>query len=254
MDPWDDAVIRVLPVSVRCYTLTMSETVRVNFNAPVPLFPLPEAILLPQSVAPLHIFEPRYQQMIEHTLDGAGQIAMACFSDDQWRHGDNSLPELRPVTCLGQIVQHQRVSDGYQIILHGICRARIATMVEPEGSTLYRAAHLRPLKDESSEAINLDNIRAEFESLLCDTDLSQMQSVGMVLKCMESEHFDTSTLLEIIAAALVRDTDRRYAILAESSIMGRADIIRDELLRLEHLLLLAGRQRRADGDFNVTVN
>lgn len=232
----------------------MSETVRVNFNLPVPLFPLPEAILLPQSVAPLHIFEPRYRQMVEHTLDGAGQIAMACFSGDDWKHGDEALPDLKPVTCLGQIVQHQRVSDGYQIILHGICRARIDTMIEPAGSTLYRSAHLKPLMDKGSDSIQLDNVRAEFESLLCDTDLSQMQSVGMVLKCMESQQFDTPTLLEIIAAALVRDTDQRYAILAESSVTGRADIIRDELLRLEHLLLLAGRQRRADGDYNVSMN
>ena len=88
----------------------------------------------------------------------------------------------------------------------------------------------------------------------CDTDLRQMQSVEMVLKCMESQQFDTTTLLEIIAAALVRDTDRRYEILAESSVTTRADIIRDELLRLEHLLLLAGRQRREGGDYNVSVN
>jgi len=232
----------------------MSETIRVNFKKPIPLFPLPEAILLPQSVAPLHIFEPRYRQMVERALDGSGQIAMACFSGDEWKQGYEPLPGLRPVTCLGQIVQHQRVSDGFQIILHGICRARISTMVEPDGSTLYRSAHLKPLIDQGSDSIQLDSVRAELESLLCDTDLSQMQSVGMVLKCMESQQFDTTTLLEIIAAALVRDTDRRYEILAESSVTGRADIIRDELLRLEHLLLLAGRQRREDGDYNVSVN
>ena len=232
----------------------MSETIRVNFNVPVPLFPLPEAILLPQSVAPLHIFEPRYRQMVERSLDGSGQIAMACFSDDEWKHGHEPLPTLKPVTCLGQIVQHQRVSDGYQIILHGICRARISTMVEPEGGTLYRSAYLKPLVDEGSDPVQLDSVRAEFESLLCDTDLRQMQSVEMVLKCMESQQFDTTTLLEIIAAALVRDTDRRYEILAESSVTTRADIIRDELLRLEHLLLLAGRQRREGGDYNVSIN
>ena len=127
-------------------------------------------------------------------------------------------------------------------------------MVEPEGSTLYRSAYLKPLLDQGSDSIQLDNVRAEFESLLCDTDLSRMQSVGMVLKCMESQQFDTPTILEIIAAALVRDTDQRYAILAESSVTGRADIIRSELLRLEHLLLLASRQHRADGDYNVSVN
>ena len=109
-----------------CYTdPEMSKTIRVNFQLPIPLFPLPEAILLPQSVTPLHIFEPRYRQMVETTLDRSGQIAMACFADETWRDAYDAAPPLRPVVCLGQIVQHERVSDGYNIVLHGVCRARL---------------------------------------------------------------------------------------------------------------------------------
>ena len=232
----------------------MAESVRVNFNLPVPLFPLPEAILLPQSVAPLHVFEPRYRQMVEDTLDRTGQIAMACFADDSWQGDNSETPSLRPVVCLGQIVQHERVSDGYQIVLHGICRARIISMVEPKGDVLYRSATLRPLLDPAPDQVNLDSVRAELESLLCDTDLQRLESVTMVLKCMESQEVDTTTLLEIIASALVRDANTRYAILAEASVAGRADLVRGELLRLEHMLLLATRQRPADGDYNISIN
>ena len=232
----------------------MTESVRVNFNLPVPLFPLPEAILLPQSVAPLHIFEPRYRQMVEDTLDRAGQIAMACFADDSWQQGSDGARPLRPIVCLGQIVQHERVHDGYQIVLHGICRARIISMIEPEGDVLYRSATLRPLMDPSPDETDLDLVRSELESLLCDTDLQRLESVTMVLKCMESQQVDTPTLLEIIASALVRDANARYAILAEASVAARADLVREELLRLEHLLLLATRQQRDELDYNVTIN
>ncbi|MCH2134488.1 MAG: LON peptidase substrate-binding domain-containing protein [Phycisphaerales bacterium] len=232
----------------------MSTSVRVNFNLPVPLFPLPEAILLPQSVAPIHIFEPRYCQMIEDTLDRAGQIGLACFADNSWRDQYEDTPALRPVVCLGQIVQHERVSDGYQVVLHGICRARIISMVEPAGDVLYRAANLRPLLGDEPEEAEMELLRSELESLLCDTDLRKMESVTMVLKCMENQQVDTPTLLEIVAAALVHDSSLRYEILAEASVSGRADLVRDELLRLEHLLLLAFRQHRADGDYHVSIN
>ncbi len=232
----------------------MAETVRVNFNLPIPLFPLPEVVLLPQSVAPLHIFEPRYRQMVEHTLDRAGQIAMACFSGQSWQSGYDETPDLRPIVCLGQIVQHERVHDGFQIVLHGICRARIMTMVEPQGDVLYRAAHLRPLLDADAETTDLDMVRSELESLMCDTDLQRLESVNMVLKCMESQQIDTPTLLEIITSALIRDADAKYAILAEASVNARADLVREQLLRLEHLLLLATRQQRDDLDYNVSIN
>ena len=162
----------------------MSEAVRVNFSLPVPLFPLPEAILLPQSVAPIHVFEPRYCQMVEDTLDRAGQIALACFADNSWQDDYEGNPVLRPVVCLGQIVQHERVPDGYQVVLHGICRARIISMVEPIGDIMYRAANLRPMLAPETDEADLDSVRAELESLLCDTDLHNLESVSMVLKCM----------------------------------------------------------------------
>ena len=62
-------------------------SIRVNFNKPIPLFPLDSVVLLPQQVMPLHIFEPRYRQMVDEALDSVGQIAMAVIDK-----GD--LPEM----------------------------------------------------------------------------------------------------------------------------------------------------------------
>jgi hypothetical protein len=55
-------------------------SIRVNFSRPLPLFPLPQVVMLPQQITPLHIFEPRYRQMVDRALDGAGQIAMAKYA------------------------------------------------------------------------------------------------------------------------------------------------------------------------------
>ena len=62
-------VERAAATAVGC-ALYMSRVLR------VPLFPLPGAILFPRSQLPLHIFEPRYREMVRDAIDGPGRIAM----------------------------------------------------------------------------------------------------------------------------------------------------------------------------------
>ena len=65
-DPWSSAQRRRLSAAA----VHMSRTLR------VPIFPLAGAILFPRSQLPLHIFEPRYREMVRDAIDGAGRIAM----------------------------------------------------------------------------------------------------------------------------------------------------------------------------------
>jgi len=58
----------------------MTEAIRVNFGRPMPVFPLPDAVLLPHAIQPLHVFEQRYRQLVNDCLDGSGQIAIAAFA------------------------------------------------------------------------------------------------------------------------------------------------------------------------------
>ncbi|UCD73944.1 MAG: LON peptidase substrate-binding domain-containing protein, partial [Phycisphaerales bacterium] len=131
----------------------MAELIHVNFGKPMPVFPLPETVLLPHAVQPLHIFEPRYLQMVNHCLDSSGQFAMATFQgridEETYRWG---LPPLRPAVCVGQIVRHESYPDGrQQITLHGVCRAKILDLVEPDEEREYRMAHLIPLEAVEEE-------------------------------------------------------------------------------------------------------
>ncbi|MGP1309805.1 MAG: LON peptidase substrate-binding domain-containing protein, partial [Phycisphaerales bacterium] len=92
--------------------------IRVNFNRPMPVFPLREVVLFPHAAIPLHIFEERYRDMVDDALDGAGQIAMAVFEGERWTQEYHGRPPIRPAVCVGQILQHERLADGrYNIIL-----------------------------------------------------------------------------------------------------------------------------------------
>ena len=64
----------------------------------VPIFPLPGAILFPRAQLPLHIFEPRYREMVRDAIDGSGRIGMIQPSrlDDEERDQDQHPCKARP--------------------------------------------------------------------------------------------------------------------------------------------------------------
>src|SRR5581483_11492817 len=95
-----------------------------DFSA-VPLFPLPNVVLFPRAVLPLHIFEERYKAMTADSLRGDRQIAMALLQSG-WEKNYHCKPRIDPVVCVGTILSHERLSDGrYNLLLQGTTRARI---------------------------------------------------------------------------------------------------------------------------------
>lgn len=222
----------------------MAEVISVNFSKPMPLFPLPEVVLLPHAIQPLHVFEVRYRVMVEHCLDGSGQIAMASFSGNDWKKDyEDGLPSLRPAVCIGQIIHHESLPDGrHHILLHGVCRAKIKQLLEPEDERPYRMARLLPIESPDQDAAPLSDIRAELKTLLDRPCLKRMRSVEAVMEWFKRTDVTTHALLELIGFALVRDSELKYRLLAEASALRRAGMIKHELTSIESLILRADRQ------------
>lgn len=221
----------------------MPEVIRVNFSKPMPLFPLADAVLLPHAVQPLLIFEPRYQTMIEDCLDQSGQIAMATFRGDEWKLNYEGNPPLRPAVCVGQIVHHDALSDGrHNILLHGVCRAKIQKVLEPMEERPYRMARLVPLEAVEDNPPPMKNVRKTLQTMLQRPRLSRMRSVETVMQWFDREDVTTHALLELIGFALVHDSELKYRLLAEPNPLRRARMIRQELRDLDHLVLRAEQQ------------
>ena len=100
----------------------------------IPVFPLPGALLLPRARLPLHIFEPRYLQMLEDALKTPGRvIGMVQPNELPGREGNG----LHKIGCAGRVMQFSETEDGrYLITLGGVSRFRIVK--EVEGFTPYR--------------------------------------------------------------------------------------------------------------------
>jgi uncharacterized protein len=102
--------------------------------AAIPIFPLAGVLLLPGGKLPLHIFEPRYRDMVRDALAGPRVIGMVQPTDPRC---PDPRPEVYGTGCAGRIVEDRRTEDGrYYVTLQGLCRFRIAE--ELPAATRYR--------------------------------------------------------------------------------------------------------------------
>jgi len=110
----------------------------------LPLFPLPEVVLFPQEVLPLHIFESRYRMMLKSVLE-----TDSMFGVIKW---DPNTKSMANVGCCAQIIKHQTAEDGRSnIITLGQQRFQILEIVR---STPYCSAMVSWINDE-----NVDNFQ-----------------------------------------------------------------------------------------------
>jgi Lon protease-like protein len=233
---------------VSAYDRSVFEADDVDYSQPVALFPLPTVSLFPHALQALHVFEPRYRQMVEDAagdggLESAAPIAMATFGARDWRDDYGGTPPLRPVVCVGRLVRHQRRPDGrHDIVLHGVARARILAMHEPDGRRLYRMAEVVPLERPRAARPPMPAVRAALHELLSRPRLARVEAARQVLECFGEREVPTHAAVEVAGYALVRDAEARYRLLAEADPRRRAELVRDAIAELERLVALAERQ------------
>lgn len=108
-----------------------------DLPAQIPLFPLPGALLLPRGKLPLHIFEPRYLQMVEDCLKTPHRL-IGMIQPCKGRDGG---PKLSSIGCAGRLTGFSETEDGrYMITLSGISRFRL--LQETAGFTPYVRAEV----------------------------------------------------------------------------------------------------------------
>ena len=231
----------------------MDTSIQVNFNRPLPLFPLPTVVLLPHSLQHLHIFEERYKQMIAHSLDSSGQIAMARAVVDETRP-DSDQPAVRSAVCVGQIMQHHRFDDGrYNLLVLGICRAHIDQVEEPENDRLYHRVRLNLFELPDKEE-NLKDVRASLARILQRKRLHTLRGMERIVELVERDDVPTQALIEVLGSTLLDDPERRYALLANPDVESRAEYVQDELKSLDRIIRSAQWQMQGDWPKGMSWN
>jgi uncharacterized protein len=131
-----------------------------DLPAIIPLFPLPNLVLFPGIRIPLHIFEPRYRQMIADVAGNDGIIGMMLLKGDT-ESDYHSFSDIYEVGCAGRIGGLVRLDDGrYNLLLDGISEFRVRREIRGRA---YRQADVEwcPVPREALEcdAETMDGLR-----------------------------------------------------------------------------------------------
>jgi uncharacterized protein len=143
----------------------------------LPIFPLPNVVLFPSVCLPLHIFEPRYREMVADALAADRMIGMALLRPG-WERDYEGRPAVYPIGCSGVITHAERLPDGRSnIVLCGVERFRI---VSEDGSRSYRRAIVESIRDATltgDDRAQIRSFRARLESMLSHS-LEQARALG----------------------------------------------------------------------------
>ncbi len=116
----------------------------------IPLFPLIEVVLLPGTLLPLHIFEPRYRSMVADALEGDRTIGMTMLKPGSDPSGE--APAIHHIGTAGEIVESEALPDGrFNILLEARFRFRVLDEAAPDPYRVARVEEVRTLPFPEAE-------------------------------------------------------------------------------------------------------
>lgn len=187
----------------------------------VPLFPLPNVVLFPRAVLPLHIFEERYRAMTADVLEACGEargrLAMALLLPG-WQKNYYGRPPIAEVVCVGRILSHERLPDGcYNFLLQGVQRARIVREVPGRP---YRRADLAPLRERRALEIDLEEERRMLRQLFSSGPVAALPVAGPFVKLLDSP-IPTDAAADMAAFHFLDDVALKQELLSDADVRRR---------------------------------
>lgn len=186
----------------------------------VPVMPLPGALLFPHALLPLHIFEPRYRQMLECALREHRVFSVALLKPQRtdWK----SARDFFHIAGAGLIRACVGRPDGTSnLILQGLHRVRFTAFVQ---ESPFPIAEIEPLESESSETVEAEALGAKVIELY-----SQLKTAGRHLPEKVEKYLshltDMEMLADLMAATFITDPMRRQQLLEELSVQQRLRLV-----------------------------
>jgi len=195
-----------------------------RFRGTARLFPLPDLVMFPHVMQPLHIDEPRYRDLLNAALDSDGLIAMSMLAPG-WESHYEGRPAVLPHACLGKVVTHQRQDDGhYNVLLLGLRRIRIDCELSTERS--YREAQVTLLEDYcySENDAARQALQTELTEKFQDC-LPQGQAANPNVEELLSAEIPLSVLTDLVSFAVPLDLKTKSQLLSESDVDRRAQML-----------------------------
>lgn len=202
----------------------------------LPLFPLPGTVFFPNTLLPLHVFEPRYRVLTRYCIDHSWPLAVVLIQPghEPSQPGD---PPIASLAGVGHLVMKEELPDGrFNILVQGLSRVEILEELPREGHP-YRRCRARLLSDYVIPDRTLlgdkaHAVRAALTALLRrDRKIAEMVSAPLL------GTRSPAVLADALSALLFADPMRRQDLLACARVDERLDQV---LSRLTELLAISG--------------
>ena len=196
-----------------------------NLPNEIPVFPLSNFIIFPETTVPLNIFEPRYLQMVDDSMKSHRLIGMI----QPKKQLKDEKPDLFDVGCVGKITSFNETDDGrYLIIINGLTRFKVLKEIDTE--KLYRICNVN--FDEYKNDFNKqkeDNLKYSDLNLIFKNlrSLFKKQGYTINLKDLENQRIDKT--INSLAMASPFSLEEKQILLETASLNNRK-------LKLEEIL------------------
>lgn len=184
----------------------------------LPLFPLPQVVLFPQTFLPLQVFEPRYQEMTVAILNSHHHLVIALMRDELEAGSLGETARAYEVGCLGEVVRAEPLTGGrWNLLVQGIEAVRI--LEEVPGKT-YRQARTEPVGFDASILWAGPHRRRFQESLQA---YAEAEGIESQVKELLDLPLEDSAQLNTLAMALDFDPAERQFLLEAPNLPALAD-------------------------------
>jgi len=187
-----------------------------------PVFPLPNVVLFPKTILPLHIFEERYRVMTREALSGDRRIIMVLLREG-WEADYDNNPAVHDVACLGHIETFRELDDGkFDIVLSGVRRVLLERAIQ---HSPYRLAQVRPLEellcdDQAAEVIRRRNHLAGLF-----TRFTELATAGKYRAVELMPQLNFEALVNMVASTLNLPAKEKQVLLEMDDLTQRCDVL-----------------------------
>ena len=199
-----------------------------QFSGRARLFPLPNLVLFPNVVQPLHIFEPRYVDLLHNALEDDRLIAMSLL-EGGWEANYEGRPPIAPIACLSRVLTWQaQPGNRYNVLLLGLRRVRVLHELPPERP--FRAAEVKILEDDYPTAAAAERpvlhrkLITAFEKML-----PQIRDAEELFNQLSVNSISLGTLTDVISYALDLDVPAKQLLLSEPNVDRRSTMLLSHL-------------------------
>jgi uncharacterized protein len=194
----------------------------------LPLFPLPDVVLLPHALLGLHVFEERYRALVRDVLTGSRLLAVGLFAAGA-RESDDP-PQVRPIVGVGEVVMAHELPDGrFNLVLRGRARAHIDE--ELASDRPYRLVAATALPDfaiaDAAEIADADQVLRSLIGRLADS----IPDGGELLQVVAAQE-TAAELVDGVAAALIADPGLRQRLLETRDLGQRLERVSAEVVAM----------------------